>query len=125
MQAGLEFAVRFGKQGSFIGKEALLQQKAQGVSRRLVLFTLADPEAHPHGGEPIWRQDTLVGRTTSGAFGHTLDCAVAMGYVRITEGGLDAMLDAGGFKVEIACERFAAQASLDAPYDPENGRPRL
>ena len=125
LQAGLEFAVCFGKPGSFIGKEALLQQKAQGVSRRLVLFTLADPEAHPHGGEPIWRQDTLVGRTTSGAFGHTLDCAVAMGYVRITEGGLDAMLDAGGFEVEIACERFAAQASLDAPYDPENGRPRL
>ena len=88
-------------------------------------FTLADSNAHPHSGEPIWWQDTLVGRTTSGAFGHTLGCAIALGYIRIAEQGLDAMLSTGGFEIEIACQRFPAQATLEAAYDSENLKPRM
>ncbi len=63
LQAGLEFAVCFNKSASFLGKKTLLRQQTEGVSRRLVQFTLADSNAHPHSGEPIWWQDTLVGRT--------------------------------------------------------------
>ena len=125
LQAGLEFAVCFNKSASFLGKKTLLRQQTEGVSRRLVQFTLADSNAHPHSGEPIWWQDTLVGRTTSGAFGHTLGCAIALGYIRIAEQGLDAMLSTGGFEIEIACQRFPAQATLEAAYDSENLKPRM
>jgi 4-methylaminobutanoate oxidase (formaldehyde-forming) len=121
----LEFAVCFNKSASFLGKKTLLRQQTEGVSRRLVQFTLADSNAHPHSGEPIWWQDTLVGRTTSGAFGHTLGCAIALGYIRIAEQGLDAMLSTGGFEIEIACQRFPAQATLEAAYDSENLKPRM
>ncbi|HIN48997.1 MAG TPA: FAD-dependent oxidoreductase [Deltaproteobacteria bacterium] len=119
LQAGLEFAVKFNKPDSFLGKEALLKQKTEGVSRRLVMLTVTDSEAHPHGGEPIWWNNTLVGRTTSGTFGHTVGCAVMIGYIGCTETKLVTMLNTGNFEVEIACRRFTAHVTLDAPYDPK------
>ncbi|HIO10572.1 MAG TPA: aminomethyl transferase family protein, partial [Deltaproteobacteria bacterium] len=119
LQAGLEFAVKFNKPHSFIGKEALLQQKKEGISRRLAMLTVTDSEAFPHGGEPIWWNNKLVGRTTSGTFGHTLGCAVMMGYISCVETKLDTMLNTENFEVEIACRRFPADVSLDAPYDPK------
>jgi len=119
LQAGLEFAVNLKKQAMFVGREALLQQKTEGVSRRLVMLTVRDPEAFPHGGEPIWWNKSLVGRTTSGTFGHTLGCAVMMGYISCFETKLDTMLEIDSFEVEIACRRFPANVTLDAPYDPK------
>jgi glycine cleavage system aminomethyltransferase T len=119
LQAGLEFTVKFNKPELFIGKEALLKQKTEGDTRHLVMLTVADSEAFPHGGEPIWWNNKLVGRTTSGTFGHTLGCAVMMGYIGWVETKLDTMLNTGNFEVEIACRHFPAQVSLDAPYDPK------
>ena len=119
LHAGLEFAVKFNKLDSFIGKEALLQQKSEGISRRLALLTVSDTSAHPHGGEPIWWNKRLVGHTTSGTFGHTLGCAVMMGYISCVDSKLDTMINTGSFEVEIACRGFPANVSLDAPYDPK------
>jgi 4-methylaminobutanoate oxidase (formaldehyde-forming) len=119
LQAGLEFTVKFNKPESFIGKEALLKQKKEGDTRHLVMLTVADSEAFPHGGEPIWWNNKLVGRTTSGTFGHTLGCAVMIGYIGWAETKLDTMLNTGNFEVEIARRHFPAQVSLDAPYDPK------
>ena len=39
-------------------------------------------------------------------------CAVAMGYVERPLGTVKEMIASGGFEIEIACERFPAQASL-------------
>jgi 4-methylaminobutanoate oxidase (formaldehyde-forming) len=119
LQAGLDFAVKFNKPDWFIGRECLLQQKKQGVSRRLVMLTISDSEAYPHGGEPIWCDNILVGRTTSGTFGHTVGCAVMLGYIRCVETKIDTMLNTGKFEVEIACRRFKAHVTIDAPYDPK------
>jgi sarcosine dehydrogenase len=120
LQAGLEFAVKFEKRDWFIGREALIQQKAEGVSRRLVMLTVGDSIAFPHGGEPIWWNNKLVGRSTSGTFGHTLGCAVMMGYIGSVETKIDTMLNTGIFEVEIACRRFSASVTLDTPYDPKS-----
>ena len=70
----------------FIGRDALIAQRARGVSRRLLLFALDDPDAVAWGDEPIYRNDELVGTLTSAAHGHTLGRPVAMGYVRCTPG---------------------------------------
>ena len=117
LHAGLDFAVKFNKPDLFIGKEALLQQKKEGVSRRLVMLTIKDSEAFAHGGEPIWWNNILVGRTTSGTFGHTLGCAVMMGYISCVDTKLDTMLEKGSFEVEIACRGFPANVTLGTPYD--------
>jgi glycine cleavage system T protein len=123
LEAGLGFAVAFKKDG-FVGRDALLRQREAPLDRRLVMFTLADPEPLLLGDEPIWRDGVLVGRITSGAYGHTLGCSVGMGYVTHA-GGVDAaFVKSGRWELELATERFAAAATLEPPYDPTSARVR-
>jgi 4-methylaminobutanoate oxidase (formaldehyde-forming) len=122
VEAGLEFAVRFGKDGGFIGRDALLEQKEVGVSRRLVQFRLADPEPLLYHNEPIWRGNELVGHITSGAYGHSLGACIGLGYVAV-EPGTEGIPD-GSFEVEVAGVRVPAEASLRPFYDPGSQRIR-
>ncbi|HEX9126456.1 MAG TPA: FAD-dependent oxidoreductase [Methylomirabilota bacterium] len=125
LEAGLGFAVRFDKAAPFIGRDALLAQRATPLGKRLVSFVLDDPEALPWGDEPIWCEGAIVGSTTSAAYGHTLGRAVAMGYVR-REGGVDAAyLATARFEIEIAGDRFSARGGLRAPYDPDGRRIKI
>ena len=124
LEAGLEFAVRWDKKIPFIGRDALLAQREQPLRRRLVVFTLEDPEPLLYHDEPIWRDGELVGRITSGAYGHTLGRAVGMGYVAHPDGVSDAFVDSGRWELEIACERHRARAQLTPPYDPKSLRVR-
>ncbi|MPZ11891.1 MAG: FAD-dependent oxidoreductase, partial [Kiloniellaceae bacterium] len=84
LEAGLGFAVKTdkpaGRFGNFIGREAVLRRKEQGLTRRLVQFKLADPQPLLYHNEPIWRAGRLAGRLTSGAYGHHLGAAVGLGY---------------------------------------------
>jgi 4-methylaminobutanoate oxidase (formaldehyde-forming) len=123
LEAGLGFAVSFKKSG-FVGRDALLRQRGTPLPRRLVMFTLDDPEPLLLGDEPIYREGALVGRITSGAFGHTLGRSVGMGYVAHADGVDEAFLQAGRWELEIATERFPATAQLEPPYDPKSTRVR-
>ena len=124
LEAGLGFAVAFDKGTDFVGREALLRQREHGVERRLVMFAVDEPEPLLLGDEPIYRDGTLVGRITSGTFGHTLGRSVGMGYVRNVGGVTADFVKEGSYEVEIAAERFAARASLRAAYDPRGERVR-
>ena len=125
LEAGLSFAVAWDKPGGFIGREALLRQREAGVRRRLVQLALGDPERLLYGNEPIWRDGELVGRTTSGMFGHTLGCAVALGYVENQGAVLDTRFVAGSrYEIEVAGERVAAEVTLRPFYDPGGKRVR-
>jgi 4-methylaminobutanoate oxidase (formaldehyde-forming) len=125
LEAGLGFAVRFAKPEAFIGRAALLAQRDRRLGRRLVVLTLEDPRALPLGDEPILHDGRVVGQVTSAAFGHSLGRAVALGYVRPPERAtVEEMIAAGRFELDIAGRRYAASASLDAPWDPEGRRPR-
>jgi glycine cleavage system aminomethyltransferase T/glycine/D-amino acid oxidase-like deaminating enzyme len=119
LEAGLDFAVKLDKAGGFIGREALVAQKARGVNRRLVIFTLDGDKGLLWGDEPILRDGAPVGWVASAAFGHALGCVVAMGYVRHAEGLDRAFIESGRYEIERAGERIAARAHLRAPYDPE------
>jgi glycine cleavage system aminomethyltransferase T len=123
LEAGLGFAVAWSKPGGFIGREALLRQKEGGVSRRLVQIALQDDATLLYHNEPIWRDDVLVGRTTSGMFGHTVGKPLAMGYIANAGGPADASFVATGrYEVEVAGERIPAEVSLKPFYDPTNRR---
>ena len=124
LEAGLGFVIKFDKPGGFIGREALLQQQEQGLSRHLVQLQLANPEPLIYHNEPIWRSGELVGHITSGAYGHTLSGSVGLGYVRAQPGEAAEAVLSGDYEVEIACERFPARASLRPLYDPDNHRIR-
>jgi glycine cleavage system T protein len=123
LQAGLGFAVAFKKDG-FVGREVLLRQREEPLARRLIMFTLHDPEPLLLGDEPIYRDGALVGRITSGAYGHTLSRSVGMGYVTHPAGVDAPFLRSAHWELEIATERFAARAHLDPPYDPTSARVR-
>ena len=79
------FKVKFDKE-SFIGKDALLRQKKEGVIRRLVQFQLEDfdkdNDIWPWGGESVYRNGEFVGSVTSSAYGFTLNKMVALGFVK-------------------------------------------
>jgi 4-methylaminobutanoate oxidase (formaldehyde-forming) len=89
-----------------------------------VLFTLDDPEPLLLGDEPIYRDGKLVGRITSGAYGHTLGRAVGMGYVQHEPGVDRTFIESGKYELEIATERHRATPHLSAPYDPGGARIR-
>ncbi len=126
VEAGLGFAVAWDKPGGFIGRDALLRRRDAGPSRRLVTFTLDDPEPLLYHNELIWRDGVLVGRISSGWYGHTLGRAVGLGYVETGEPGkcTPEWLMAGTYELEIATERFAATPTLRPPYDPTGARIR-
>ncbi len=125
IEAGLRFAVAFDKAVAFNGKAALLRQLEHGVKRRLALFTLEDSEPLLRGDEPIYRDGEMAGRTTSGAYGHTVGRSVGMGYIE-NEAGVDgAYIRSGRYEIEIRTQRFPATASFRPPYDPEGKRVRL
>ena len=56
-----------------------------------------------------------MGQVSSAAYGHGVGRAVAMGYVERPGEEVETMVAGGGFELEIACERFGARASFDAP----------
>ncbi len=125
LEAGLGFTVAWDKPGGFIGREALLKQKAAVPPRkRLVGFVLDDPEPLLLHDEPIYRDEVMVGHTTSGMFGHTLGCSVCLGYVQAEAGVTASYLKGGRFDIEIAGERFSARPSLRPFVDPKHERVR-
>jgi glycine cleavage system T protein len=123
MEAGLGFAVAWSKPHGFIGRAALQRQKEQGVRRRLVNFRLSQSEPLVYHNEPIWRDGRIVGRITSGMFGHTTGRALALGYVANSEGiASPEWVKSGRYELEIAAARFPAEASLQPFYDPSGQR---
>ncbi|MBV8784884.1 MAG: aminomethyltransferase family protein, partial [Gammaproteobacteria bacterium] len=125
LEAGLGFTIAWEKAGGFNGREALERQRAQGLRRRLVGLALEDPEPLLYHNEPIWRDGELIGKTTSGMFGHTLGRALALGYVSRADAPVDAAwLQAGRYEVEVAARRVPARLALRPFYDPDGTRVR-
>ncbi|QTL04762.1 GcvT family protein [Aquabacter sp. L1I39] len=123
LQAGLGFAVAWTKP-DFIGRDALLHEKTARPERRLLHFAIPDPEALLYHNEPIWRDGQLIGRTTSGMFGHTVGKSLALGYVDNPDRLTDAQLLAGRFEIEVAGRLIPAEATAKPFYDPSNARVR-
>ena len=68
----------------FIGREALVKQRQEGLAQLLGIFTVDmqnDSTSFPWGNESIYRDGQLCGYVTSAGFGHSLGKAVCMGYV--------------------------------------------
>ena len=125
LEAGLDFAVKLGRDVPFRGREALLRQRTAGVTRRMAVVTLADPDVTLWGGELLVRDGRPAGHLTSAAYGHTLGCAVGMGYVVSDAGPADdAYLAAGRYQVDVAGTLHDATVHLRAPYDPSSSRLR-
>ena len=119
-QAGLDFFVKFDK-GGFIGREALEQQQRRGETpTRLVTLVVEAGDADARGDECIWDGEEVVGRVTSGGWGHRVDRSLALGYV-------DFKLSEPGTRVavEILGDKRPATVVETPYYDPQNKKLRL
>ena len=123
LEAGLGFAVKTAK-GDFLGRDAVLRKREAGLSRRMVQFRLKDAEPLLFHNEALVRDGKIVGTVTSGNYGHFLGGAIGMGYVPCP-GESEADVLASSYEIEIAGERFAAEASLKPMYDPKSERVRM
>ena len=90
LEAGLSWVVRFTKP-SFIGRDALLQQRARGLTRRLVGLMMTQPGI-PRQGYAVVHEGTVVGVVTSGTKSPTLGKAIGLGYVASTLGAVGTQL---------------------------------
>jgi len=83
-QAGLKFAISYKKNVNFIGKDALLKIKDQKLDKRMMMFTLKDSKPGEPlllHEEPIYMDDKIIGRTTSGNYYFCYEKNLSFGYV--------------------------------------------
>jgi 4-methylaminobutanoate oxidase (formaldehyde-forming) len=118
-EAGLDFTVRLKSGGDFIGRQALLKAREDGIRRRLCTLTLNDKSCVIYGGEAVFAKDKLVGRVLSGGYGYTVGKNIAISYLPLE------LADQGTqVEVEIFGEHFLAEVTADVLYDPSGERLR-
>ncbi|MGQ0678575.1 MAG: glycine cleavage system aminomethyltransferase GcvT [Actinomycetota bacterium] len=78
LEAGLGWVIDWDKQ--FIGKDALVQVKRQGVARKLVGLRGTEGRI-PRMGHPVLLDGLVVGSVTSGNFSPTLGVPIALAFV--------------------------------------------
>ena len=111
-EAGLAFAVKLDKGGTFIGRKALLEQREQGLKKRLLTFSFDDPAAYAWGGEPILMNGNNVGELTSAGYSRKHGRVLAMGYARAEMVLSDVALLSARYEVDVAGENFAVTPHL-------------
>ena len=84
-EASLNFAISYKKNVDFIGKEALLKIKAQKNFKQFVILSLKDSKPGQPlllHDEPIYLEDKIIGRTTSGNYSFNYKKNVSFGYIK-------------------------------------------
>jgi len=81
LEAGLGWITKLDND-DFIGRDALLKVKEQGLTRKLIGFEV-EGKAFPRHGYDIYADDKKIGHVTSGTFSPMLEKGIGMGYVAI------------------------------------------
>ncbi|MDC3334181.1 FAD-dependent oxidoreductase [Candidatus Pelagibacter sp.] len=83
-QAGLNFAISYKKPFDFIGKEKLLKIRDQKLDRRFVMLALKESKPGEPlllHEEPIYLDDKIIGKTTSGNYSFNYNKNLSFGYI--------------------------------------------
>lgn len=126
VEAGLLFATKLKTDLPFLGRGAVESARAAGVPRRLVSFTLDDPDEMMWGGELLLRDGIGTGQVTSAAYGTTIGACVGLAYAWLPEGGPVGFdyLDTGKWSINVSGRIVSARVSRTGPYDPTSARVR-
>jgi 4-methylaminobutanoate oxidase (formaldehyde-forming) len=112
-EAGLGFCVDLSKP-DFIGKDALVKQKAEGIKRKLCTFILSDTDEFTqiYGGEAIHHEGKVISRVRSGGYGFTAKRNIFYAYLSIE------LAKVGNrFEVELIEGRYQAEVTPSVLYD--------
>lgn len=115
-EAGLGFCVDLEK-GEFIGREALVKQKAEGITRKLCTLTLTGTEefVQIYGGEAVYHGDTLVTRVRSGGYGFTVKKNIFYAYLPI-----ELAKKGERFTIELIEGNLEAEVTANVLVDPKS-----
>ncbi len=91
LEAKLTFTVRFEKD-NFIGKDALVKQKDEGLKRIRVGLRMLK-RGIPRQGYGIFLDGEKIGHVTSGTFSPVLQCGIGMGYVPPEHAAIGTQMD--------------------------------
>ncbi|MCG8634393.1 MAG: FAD-dependent oxidoreductase, partial [Desulfobacterales bacterium] len=116
-EAGLGFAVDLDKE-DFMGKAALVEQREEGITKKLVMFTIDDPLPLIYHDEPIFRNGVLAGENTHGSFSHVNGSAIGMVYLSREDRITDEWIMEGSYEIEVEDKRYPITLHLKAVYDP-------
>ena len=81
-QAGTGFVVKLDK-GDFLGRDALVKQKEEGITKKLCCMTLADTRTIALGKEPVRTPDLekIIGWVASGGYGYSMKESIVYAYL--------------------------------------------
>jgi len=119
-EGGLGFCVHLDK-GNFIGREALLKKKQEGLTRKLCTLVLSDSEEFTqiYGGEAIYHEDKVLTRVRSGGYGYTVRKNILYAYLPV-----DLAKQGNRFTIDLIEGRREAEVTASVLYDPKGERLR-
>jgi len=119
LELGLGWTVAFDK-GDFIGKQALLKRRSEGLKTKLMGFEVADPKVVASPNDGLVKEGEIVGRVTyRGVYSPTIGKSLGRGWVGIQYAN-------EGEELELEHEGKKTKIELARPrwYDSENKRVR-
>jgi len=120
LEGGLERFVKLDKPHDFTGKAAIQNEKQQGRKKAFVTLLVDAGDCDAPYMSTLWHGDTVVGETTSGAWGYRVNASIALGMVHT-----DLAVAGTELEVEIYGQRHRAVVQEDQPlWDPDNERLR-
>jgi glycine cleavage system T protein len=119
-EGGLGFCVDLNK-GDFIGREALVKRKQEGITRKLCTLILTDKDdfTQIYGGEAIYHEGKVLSRVRSGGYGSTVKKNILYAYLPI-----DLAKQGNRFIVDLIEGRHEAEVTAAVLFDPKGERAR-
>ena len=119
-EGGLGFCVHLDK-GDFIGREALVKQKAEGIKRKLCTLVLTDGDdfTQIYGGEAVYHEDKVLSRIRSGGYGFTLKKNILYAYLPT-----ELAKQGNRFMIDLIEGRREAEVTASVLLDPKGERAR-
>ena len=119
-QAGLNFTISYKKNVDFIGKDALSKIKDKPLDKRLMMFTFKDNQPGKPlllHDEPIYLEDKIIGRTTSGNYSFCFNKNLSFGYVN--SGNTKNTLKDKNIYIEVEKQKYPVEI-LEKPLNQKN-----
>ena len=119
LESGLNRFVSENK-GDFIGRDGLAEWKSKGLSYGFVTLEVHNvKDADALGNNPIYLDGKVIGRATSGGYGHRIKKSLVLAMINpsLIKIGLKV-------KIDILGTKYDASIINESPYDPSNEKLR-
>ena len=114
-ESGLDTFINWNK--DFIGKKASLDEKKQGIKKKLITMTIDTKDIDVTNDEAILKDNKCVGYITSGGYAHHVQKSMALGYVPTELSKHNTAL-----QVEINGKLYKANVTDKPLYDANGGK---